>query len=117
MYSIKDIHKSPTFTILTIIFSFIGIISSLHYSEDKIIFFKDSYEKSSEIRKKNFIVHKDSRRNDLGFSSFEYREYPIYSVPIKVVLGKIEKIENPYIPELYLSFFEAEKNIISLNGY
>ena len=117
MNNIKNIHKSPVFTILTIIFTFTGIISSLHYSKDNNIFFKDSFEKSFEIRKKNFIVQNNYRTIDLGIGSLEYRDFPIDSVPIKVVLGKIEKIENPYIPELYLSFFEAEKNIISLNVY
>ncbi len=117
MSNIRDLHKSLTFTILIIIFSSFGIIFSLQYSKYNIYIFKESIENSSYIRNEFPITQNEFRRIELDINRFEYSEYPIGSVPIKVVLGKIEKIENSYLPQLYLSFMETDKNIISLNTH
>ena len=47
-------------------------------------------------------------RNKLNIVNLEYHKYPMDSVPVKVVLGKIEKIENPFLPKLHLAFLESE---------
>ena len=52
MNNISNIHKSPAFTILVIIFTFIGIISSFQYSKHKNSLFNESFKYSSGIRKK-----------------------------------------------------------------
>ena len=109
MCNIKNIHKSPAFTVIVIIFTFIGIISSIQYTKYNKNYYKVSFEKYSDIQKKinlRFINH--NRRKELEFVSLEYSRYPIDSVPIKVVLGKIKKIENPYLPKLHLAFLESE---------
>ena len=110
MCNINNIHKSPAFTMIVIIFTFIGIISSIQYSKYNKNYYKDSFEKYSDIQKKfNLRFHNDNTRNELDFVRLEYSQYPIDSVPIKVVLGKIKRIENPYLPKLHLAFLESEK--------
>ena len=52
MNNISNIHKSPAFTILVIIFTFIGIISSFQYSKYKNSLFNESFIHSSDISKK-----------------------------------------------------------------
>ena len=117
MNNISNIHKSPAFTILVIIFTFIGIISSFQYSKHKNSLFNESFKYSSGISKKNYSkFSNDYGRTDLDYVSLKYSKYPIGSVPVKVVLGKIKKIENPYLPNLHLAFIDLDKNIISLNN-
>ena len=59
----------------------------------------------------------DYGRTDLDYERLKYSKYPIGSVPVKVVLGKIKKIENPYLPRLHLAFLDEGKNFISLNDH
>ena len=118
MNNISNIHKSPAFTILVIIFTFIGIISSFQYSKYKNSLFNESFKYSSAISKKNYSdFNNDYGRTDLDYERLKYSKYPIGSVPVKVVLGKIKKIENPYLPRLHLAFLDEGKNFISLNDH
>ena len=118
MNNISNIHKSTDFTILVIIFTFIGIISSFQYSKYKKSLFNESFKYSSGISKKNYSkFNNDSGRTDLDYERLKYSKYPIGSVPVKVVLGKIKKIENPYLPRLHLAFLDEGKNFISLNDH
>ena len=118
MNNISNIHKSPAFTILVIIFTFIGIISSFQYSKYKNSLFNESFIHSSDISKKNYSkFNNDSGRIDLDYERLKYSKYPIGSVPVKVVLGKIKKIEKPYLPRLHLAFLDEGKNFISLNDH
>ena len=118
MNNISNIHKSPAFTILVIIFTFLGIISSFQYSKYKNSLFNESFIHSSDISKKNYSkFNNDSGRTDLDYERLKYSKYPIGSVPVKVVLGKIKKIENPYLPRLHLAFLDEGKNFISLNDH
>jgi len=66
MNNISNIHKSPAFTILVIIFTFIGIISSFQYSKYKNSLFNESFKYSSAISKKNYSDFK-SIINNGGF--------------------------------------------------
>ena len=118
MNNISELHKSPAFTILVIIFTFIGIISSFQYSKYKNSLVNESFKYSSGISKKNYSkFNNDSGRTDLDYERLKYSKYPIGSVPVKVVLGKINKIENPYLPRLHLAFLDEGKNFISLNDH
>ena len=118
MNNISNIHKSPAFTILIIIFTFIGIISSFQYSKYKNSLFNESFEFSSGVSEKNSSKFNNVyRRIDLDYASLKYSKYPIGSVPVKVVLGKIKKIENPYLPRLHLAFIDLDKNFIGLNDH
>ena len=118
MNNISNIHKSPAFTILVIIFTFIGIISSFQYSKYKNSLFNESFKFSSGISEKNYSKFNNVyRRIDLDYESLKYSKYPIGSVPVKVVLGKINKIENPYLPRLHLAFLDEGRNFISLNDH
>ena len=111
MNKIKDIHKSPAFTILVIIFTCVGIISSIQYSKynNNNYFFIESFENTSEITEKiNPNIHNDIVIINLDISSLENYEYPMGAVPVKVVLGKIQKIKNPYFPRLHLAFLEQD---------
>ena len=88
MNNISNIHKSSAFTILVIIFTFFGIISSFQYSKYKNSLFNESFKYSSGISKKNFSKYNyDYRITDLDYESLKYSKYPIGSVPVKVVLG------------------------------
>ena len=118
MNNISYIHKSPAFTILVIIFTLIGIISSYQYSKYKNSLFNESFKYSSGISKINYSKFNDDYgRTDLDYESLKYSKYPIGSVPVKVELGKIKKIENPYLPRLHLAFLDEGKNFISLNHH
>ena len=118
MNNISNIHKSPAFTILVIIFTFIGIISSYQYSKYKNSLFNESFKYSSGISKKNFSkFNNDHRITDLDYESLKYSKYPIGSVPVKFVLWNIQKIENPYLPRLHLAFLDEGKNFISINDH
>ena len=118
MNNISNIHKSPAFTILVIISTFIGIVYSFQYSKHKNFSFNESFKYSSGISKKNYSkFNNDYRITDLDYESLKYSKYPIGSVPVKVVLGKIKKIENPYLPRLHLAFLDEGKNFISLNHH
>ena len=118
MNNINNLHKSPAFTILVIIVTFIGIVYSFQYSKYKNYLSNESFKLSSGISKKKYYkLNNVYRRVDLDYGSLKYSKYPIGSVPVKVVLGKIKKIENPYLPRLHLAFLDVGKNFISLNDH
>ena len=116
MNYISNIHKSFSFTILLIVSALIGIILSLYYSNsgNNYLFLKTT--ENLTVRPKNIYSDYDFRRIDKNTVNLKYIKYPVNSVPVKVVLGKIKKIENPYLPNLHLAFIDLDKNIISLNN-
>tara|TARA_B100000579_G_C22497153_1_gene695224 strand:- start:4 stop:384 length:381 start_codon:yes stop_codon:yes gene_type:complete len=114
MNNISNIHKSFPFTIIVIVFSFLGIIMSQLYSnsENKKLFqeyFKNSSEKPKKIYSE--LVY-DYRGIEIDIANLEYSNSPMDSVPVKVVLGKIKKIENLYLPKLHLAFLGEEKMLL-----
>ena len=46
---------------------------------------------------------------------FENKNYPEFSVPVQLVLGKIKRINNPYLPELELALLENDNKYYILN--
>ena len=117
MNNISNIHKSFSFTIIVIISTFVGIILSLHYSNSKNhYFFTESFENSSDTLKKIYSELDDDYSSIGGkIVNFENMNYPEFSVPVQLVLGKIKKVNNPYFPELELAFLENDNKYIILN--
>ena len=117
MNNISIIHKSFSFTIIVIISTFVGIILSLHYSNSKNhYFFTESFENSSDTLKKIYSKLDDDYSSIGGkIVNFENNNYPEFSVPVQLVLGKIKKVNNPYLPELKLAFLENDKKYLILN--
>ena len=114
MNNISNIYKSFSFTIIVIISTFVGIILSLHYSNSKNHnFFTESFENSLDTSKKIYskLDHDYSGIGE-GIVHFENKNYPEFSVPVKLVLGKIKKVNNPYLPVLELAFLENENKYI-----
>ena len=114
MNNISNIHKSFSFTIIVIISTFVGIILSLQYSSSKNhYFFTESFENSLDTSKKIYskLDHDYSGIGE-GIVHFENKNYPEFSVPVKLVLGKIKKVNNPYLPKLELAFLENENKYI-----
>ena len=97
MNNISNIHKSFSFTIIVIISTFVGIIMSLHYSNSKYNYlFTDSLENSYDTSKKIYSkVEHDYSRIGVNIINLEIKNYPEYSVPVQLVLGKIKKVNNP----------------------
>ena len=117
MYNINNIHKSFSFTIIVIISTFVGIILSLHYSSSKIhYFFTESFENSSDTLKKIYS-ELDEDYSSIGgkIVNFDNMNYPEFSVPVQLVLGKIKKVNNPYLPKLELAFLENDTKNFILN--
>ena len=117
MYNISDIHKSFSFTIIVIISTFVGIIMSLHSSNSKYNYlFTDSFEKLFDTSKKIYSkVEHDYSSIGVNIVKFEKNNYPELSVPVQLILGKIKKVNNPYMPELKLAFLENDKKYLILN--
>ena len=117
MNNISNIHKSFSFTIIVIISTFVGIIMSLHYSNSKYNYlFTDSFENFFDTSKKIYSkVEHDYSRIGVNIINFENNNYPEFSVPVQLVLGKIKKVNNPYLPELKLAFLENDKKYLFLN--
>ena len=117
MNNISNIHKSFSFTIIVIISTFVGIILSLHYSSSKIhYFFTESFENSSDTLKKIYSELDDDYSSIGGkIVNFENMNYPEFSVPVQLVLGKIKKVNNPYLPKLELAFLENDTKNFILN--
>ena len=117
MNNISNIHESFSFTIIVIISTFVGIILSLHYSNSKNhYFFTESFENSLDTSKKIYS------KLDHDYSSiwgeivhFENKNYPEFSVPVQLVLGKIKKVNKPYLPVLGLAFLENDTKNFILN--
>ena len=117
MNNISIIHKSFSFTIIVIISTFVGIILSLHYSNSKNhYFFTESFENSSDTLKKIYSELDDDYSSIGGkIVNFENMNYPEFSVPVQLVLGKIKKVNNPYLPKLELAFLENDTKYFILN--
>ena len=117
MYNISNIHKSFSFTIIVIISTFVGIIMSLHYSNSKYNYlFTNSFEKLFDTSKKIYSkVEHDYSSIGVNIVNFEKNNYPEFSVPVQLILGKIKKVNNPYMPELNLAFIENDKKYLILN--
>ena len=117
MNNISNIHKSFSFTIIVIISTFVGIILSLHYSNSKNHnFFTESFENSLDTSKKIYSkLGNDYSGIGEGIVHFENKNYPEFSVPVKLVLGKIKKVNIPYLPVLGLAFLENENKYIILD--
>ena len=117
MNNISNIYKSFSFTIIVIISTFVGIILSLHYSSSKNhYFFTESFENSSDTLKKIYS-ELDDDYSSIGrkIVNFENMNYPEFSVPVQLVLGKIKKVNNPYLPKLELAFLENDTKNFILN--
>ena len=117
MYNISNIHKSFSFTILLIVCALVGIILTLNYSNSRENYLFPKTSENLTVRPKKIYSDYDYgyRRISKNTVSLKYIKYPVNSVPVKVVLGKIKKIENPYLPNLHLAFVDLDKNYISLN--
>ena len=90
---------------------------SLHYSNAKYnYFFTDSFENLFDTSKKIYSkVEHDYSRIGVNIINFENNNYPEFSVPVQLILGKIKKVNNPYMPELKLAFLENDKKYLILN--
>ena len=117
MNNISNLHKSFSFTIIVIFSTFVGIILCLHYANPKIKYlFTESFENIFDTSKKIYSkVEPDYNRIGVNIINFENNNYPEFSVPVKLVLGKIKKVNNPYLPELKLAFLENDKKYLILN--
>ena len=97
------------FIITLIIVMLLGIIFSMIYSKSfKKKIFIDTLENSYPQ-----YSGKSVEQNSF-FQELEFQNYPENSVPIKMTLGKIKKVENRYQPRLNLSFLR--KNFDSGNS-
>ena len=124
-------YNSLTFTIIVIITMFIGIVMSMTYSKSiQHLVVKLSVQES--IYKKNIkniiSYYEDSNIIKPYRAKYELYKSPINSVPIKLQLGKITRVNNSNKPKLKLlsvinkDTFETENNNpliknISLNYY
>ena len=117
MYNISNIHKSFSFTIIVIISTFVGIIMSTHYSNSKNNYlFTESFENLFDTSKKIYSkIEYDYSRIGVNIINIENNNYPEFSVPVQLILGKIKKVNNPYMPELKLAFLENDKKYLILN--
>ena len=117
MNNISNIHKSFSFTIIVIFSTFVGIILCLHYANPKIKYlFTESFENSFDTSK-NIYSKIDHDYSGIGrdLVKLEIKNFPRYSVPVQLVLGKIKKVNNPYMPELKLAILENDKKYLILN--
>ena len=117
MNIISNIHKSFSFTIIVIISTFVGIIMSMHCSNSKYNylftdFFENLFDTSQKIYSK---VEHDYSRIGVNIINFENNNYPEFSVPVQLKLGKIKKVNNPYMPELKLVFLKNDKKYLIMN--
>ena len=117
MNNISNLHKSLSFTIIVIISTFVGIIMSLHYSNSKINYlFTESFDNSYDTTKNIYsILNNNNSSIGVFIGEFENKNYPELSVPVQQILGKIKKVNNPYLPELELGFLENENKYFLLN--
>lgn len=124
-------YNSLTFTIIVIITMFIGIVMSMTYSKSiQHLVVKLSVQESIYKKNKKIIsYYEDSNIIKPYRAKYELYKSPINSVPIKLQLGKITRVNNSNKPKLKLLLsvinkdtFETENNNpliknISLNYY
>ncbi len=91
--------------------------SSKDYSSSKNHYFiTESFENSSDTLKKIYSELDDDYSSIGGkIVNFENMNYPEFSVPVQLVLGKIKKVNNPYLPKLELAFLENDTKNFILN--
>ena len=124
-------YNSLTFTIIVIITMFIGIVMSMTYSKSiQHLVVKLSVQESIYKKNKKILsYYEDSNIIKRYRAKYELYKSPINSVPIKLQLGKITRVNNSNKPKLKLLLsvinkdtFETEYNNpliknISLNYY
>ena len=124
-------YNSLTFTIIVIITMFIGIVMSMTYSKSiQHLVVKLSVQESIYKKNKKIIsYYEDSNIIKPYRAKYELYKSPINSVPIKLQLGKLTRVNNSNKPKLKLLLsvinkdtFETEYNNpliknISLNYY
>lgn len=124
-------YNSLTFSIIVIITMFIGIVMSMTYSKSiQHLVVKLSVQESIYKKNKKIIsYYEDSNIIKPYRAKYELYKSPINSVPIKLQLGKITRVNNSNKPKLKLLLsvinkdtFETEYNNpliknISLNYY
>ena len=117
MNNISNLHKSFSFTIIVIFSTFVGIILCLHYANPKIKYlFTESFENSYDTTKKLYSkLDHDYSSIVVNIRNYGNKNYPEFSVPVQLILGKIKKVNNPYLPEVKLAFLENDKKYLILN--
>ena len=51
----------------------------------------------------------------VNIRNYGNKNYPEFSVPVQLILGKIKKVNNPYLPKLELAFLENDNKYLILN--
>lgn len=95
-------YNSLTFTIIVIITMFIGIVMSMTYSKSiQNLVVKLSVQESIYKKNKKIIsYYEDSNIIKPYRAKYELYKSPINSVPIKLQLGKITRVNNSNKPKL-----------------
>ena len=94
---------SLSFTILVIITILIGIGMSVVYPKPiKSFLVKNSLQLSHDKIKYRTFYYDDSSIIKPSRAKFELYNHPSSSVPVKLKLGKINRVDNPNIPKLDL---------------
>tara|TARA_B100001250_G_C19768902_1_gene776142 strand:+ start:1072 stop:1461 length:390 start_codon:yes stop_codon:yes gene_type:complete len=91
----------------TIILSMLfGILLSMIFSKS----FNQNFLIPVVTIKKPYHQNSNTHGNQKSVTlKIESQNYPKFSVPVKMTLGKIKKIENPYRPRLNLTFVEHDR--------
>ena len=82
---------------------FFGIVLSKIFSKSfkkKILIRVDTFKKPYHLNGNNFV------EKDFFYPKIEFKYYPELSVPVKMTLGKLQRVESPYRPRFNLSFIE-----------
>ena len=97
-------YNSLTFSIIVIITMFIGIVMSMTYSKSiQHLVVKLSVQESIYKKNKKIIsYYEDSNIIKPYRAKYELYKSPINSVPIKLQLGKITRVNNSNKPKLKL---------------
>ena len=94
------------FTSIIILGMLFGIILSIIFSKS----FKQNFLIPVDPLKKSFFQNTNLLVGQKSTSpKIEFENYPELSVPVKMTLGKLKKVENPYRPRLNLSFLEYDR--------
>ena len=89
----------------------------LYYSNSKNNYlFTESFENSYDTTKKLYSkLDHDYSRIGVNIRNYGNKNYPEFSVPVQLILGKIKKLNNPYLPKLELAFLENDNKYLILN--
>ena len=95
------------FTSIIILTMLFGIILSIIFSKS----FKQNFLIPVDTLKKSFYLNLNHHvRQKYDPPKIEFKKYPELSVPVKMSLGKLKKVENPNRPRLDLSFLEYDRD-------